>query len=231
SAVNANVVLTVTDARGKDTQATVLISPGNTPPTVTVLQPHDGDFYHVGDTITLSATAQDLEDDASNTPLNALWTVNLIDDQHTHPGFYELPGFDASFVADNHGSGTYFEIVMSVTDSRGLVTSQTLHLYDADAVPKAHIVKLDRESPRLGLTVTATGHAEYAGKGTLDLTWDWGDGSPVDFFPGVVHQQDTTPTHLYAQTGEYTLTLTASDDGNSTTQTIDVNVQRPKPAL
>jgi glucose/arabinose dehydrogenase len=232
SSVNAEVVLTVKDGHDQGSATSVLISPGNSPPNVTLLSPADGDFYHAGDTISLAATATDVEDDASGTPLAALWTVNLIHDHHIHPGYYQLPGFTNSFVAESHGSGTYLEIVLTVTDSRDLVSTRTIHLYDADAVPKAHIVSLSHDgTPRLGLPLTATGHAEYAGKGTLDLTWDWGDGSPVDFFPGVVHQQDTTPTHLYAVPGEYTITLTAEDDGSFTTQTTLAKVGHVRPAI
>ncbi|MFO0980333.1 MAG: PQQ-dependent sugar dehydrogenase [Planctomycetota bacterium] len=230
-AVNATVVLTVTDARGKDAQASVLVSPGNTPPSITIATPSDGDFYHTGDLISLTATAADAEDDQSGTPLNAVWDVNLIHDHHVHPKFYELPGLVSSFVAESHGSGTYLELVLSVTDSRQLTTTQTLHLYDADAVPKAHIVSLSHEGPRAGLPVMATGHAEYAGKGTLDLTWDWGDGSPLEYYPGVTHQQDTTPVHAYQAVGHYTLSLTAADDGQSTIATLPIDVRALQPAV
>ncbi|MEW6743571.1 MAG: PKD domain-containing protein [Planctomycetota bacterium] len=228
---NGHLVFTVYDARGKSAQQSVLVSPGNTPPEVAILSPSDGSFFHVGDTIGLEGSAQDGEDDAAGIPLNALWNVNLVHDHHVHPNYYELPWLSASFIADSHGPGTYYEVELVVTDSRSLTTTQAIRLYDAEAIPKAHIVGVSHENPHVGLEFSAKGHAEYAGKETLNLTWDWGDGSPPEVFYDVTHQQDTEPRHTYQDPDSYDVTLTAEDDGQETQHVLTITVGPLRPAV
>ncbi|MFO0982804.1 MAG: PQQ-dependent sugar dehydrogenase [Planctomycetota bacterium] len=231
AAVNATAVLTVTDSAQLTDQASLAISPGNTPPTITaIVSPQDGAYFHVGDSIAVIGTAVDAEDGPAGKPLTALWRIDLVHDHHVHPDWQQLPGFSNSFIAEEHDNGMYFRIKLVVTDSRGLTDDQTVSIYDADAIPKAHLVGFDRETPRLGIPVTGTGHAEFAGHGTYTLTWDWGDGH-IDVFNGITHQQDTTPSHLYAATGTYQVTLTAEANGDSTSQTLPITVQQPRPAV
>lgn len=68
----------------------------------------------------------------------------------------------------------------------------------------------------------------YTDPGTQDthtITWDFGDGSPT-------YHTDLTPTHVYANEGTYTATLTIVDDDLGTTSdTLTVDVYNVAPTI
>jgi glucose/arabinose dehydrogenase len=215
--LNHTVTLTVSDASGNAVDFQQMISVGNTPPQiVSVDSPADGLLYQVGDTIDLSATADDLEDGAAAAGgLSAEWHVNLIHDHHTHPDWAVLHGFDAQYSIGQHGDGTHYEITLVVKDSRGLSTEETYAIYDAEGSPQGHWVAVSDESPRMGEEVQFTCHAHFPGLGKAKVTVHYGDGSHEEF--SGEHMEDFYPVHTYAAPGTYYARLESEaehDDGH-----------------
>ncbi len=227
---NYTAKLTVTDAGGKTSEAEVLISAGNTPPSITeVLSPPDQSFFQAGVPISLDAAGVDLEDDASSLPLSAVWTVTLIHDHHDHPDYATVTGFKTSYQPESHGPGTYLKVTLTVTDSRGLSDSRSVIVYDAAGVPKAHIASVTDASVRLGVPFEAAGHVEYPGLGDVELMWSFGDGSSESFVAG--HQLDTQVSHSYAAPGEYRVTLTVREGDLVDVAAQDVQVYAATPSV
>ncbi|MBI5432929.1 MAG: PQQ-dependent sugar dehydrogenase [Planctomycetes bacterium] len=232
---NHDVTLTVTDDAGNTATEHWLVSPDNTPPhVVSVIEPA-GDFeFHSGVPFAVDALASDAEDDAAGIPLGAKWSADLIHDHHEHPGFADVLAPSGSFTLDSQGPGTYFEIVFTTTDSRGLTDSRMVRAFDADAQPAPHLVSVSDVTPRLGQRITAVGHVEFPNTAIWSpdptLAFDWGDGK-VETFPNLRHQLDVMPTHVYGAVGDYTLTLTVSLGSFTQAVTQPIHVEAPKPAF
>ena len=232
---NTTVSLTVRDPAGNEDTASVIISPGNTPPTITaLLAPPANLVFTPGDTIQLDATAIDLEDDLAGLPLAASWDAAMVHAHHVHPNPGMVQGFSGSFVGESHGPGTNYAITLTVTDSRGLASESTVEIFDATSPPEPHIVWLSSERPRQGQLVRAVVHVEHpitkAGVPGPDLEWDWGDGT-VEAYPGVGHQEDHFPEHVYQQSGDFLATLTVHDGGFTEAVSIPIRVREAKTAV
>jgi len=228
---NYTVTLTATDPQGESSKFTQVLAPGDTPPTIDAINsPANGTLFVPGQTqITFDATVSDAEDDPSGTALDVQWVVNLVHDHHVHPSWAVLHGHHATYTPPIHGHGVYMQVVLVVTDSRGLQATQALDLYDSTAAAEPHLASLTSAAPRLGTPITATGHIHYAGLGDADLAFDWGDGA-VDRFRGS-HLQDFSPTHLYAAPGSYSLRLLADDGSEVETVTTPIYVRPLAPAV
>lgn len=101
-------------------------------------------------------------------------------------------------VSHTYSIGGDYVVVLTVTNSCGQeVVSNTVHVCvpvsNADFVWSPVI-------PALGESVTFTGTA--AGEAPLSFGWDWGDGSAGS---------GMTATHTYAQAGDYSVTMTATN--------------------
>lgn len=124
-----NVTLTVTDSGGKQSTATQRIVVGSTPPVADFEVPAGEDYkYNAGDTVSFSATGTDPQDNAGGgqLPDSAFsWKVIFHHADHTHPFVDEVIGRDLAFdiPRDFHQlSNTYYNVVLTVTDSSGLKT-------------------------------------------------------------------------------------------------------------
>lgn len=124
-----NVTLTVTDELGKQNVTTGRIVVGSTPPVADFDVPAGEDYmYNAGDTASFSATATDPQDSAGGEQLpdSAFsWKVVFHHADHTHPFIDEVSGPDLTFgiPVDFHQlSNTYYNVILTVTDSSGLKT-------------------------------------------------------------------------------------------------------------
>jgi hypothetical protein len=104
----------------------------NTPPVPTITLPTVGQLSKVGEVIQLQGSATDNED--GTIPSASLrWDLVLKHcpgfgpSCHDHP-FETLIGATAQFTAPDHGDGSYFEIRLTATDSRGVAVTTTRQL-------------------------------------------------------------------------------------------------------
>jgi hypothetical protein len=220
--------LRVTDSWGFEASQELLITPGNTPPTIESFKlPHPGELYEFGKETRLFANVTDVEDEANGKKTATVWHVDLIHDHHEHPDHFVVSGEQAAFVPDVLYDGTSFSVRLVVEDSRGLRIEQSVPIYDANTRPKAHIVGADDFTPRLHRSIQLTGHMELPGNlshGFVPtLIWDWGDGTQ-DVVEHVGHQEDSVSSHLYQQAGTYPVMLTACTGPYSSSVEVDVSV-------
>jgi len=140
-------------------------------------------------------------------------------------------------------AGTY-ALTLTVTDNAGATATATRTVTVTGAgggnlAPSAHI---EDGSPPAGpapLQVTLVGHGHDRNlSDVLELRWDFGDGSPREYFTGLVltdsdgdAEGDTvnvTVTHTYSAAGTYTCTLRARDSAGLTgTHTWTIAVTDP----
>ena len=127
-----NATLAVTDAEGARDTDTVEISPGNTPPAVTIERPQSTRIWRVGAEIQFSGTATD---EQAGVLRNARLSWSLIlhhcfsnGDCHTHK-VEDFPSVGSgSFFAPDHEYPAYLELRLTATDSGGLTTTRRVRL-------------------------------------------------------------------------------------------------------
>lgn len=123
---NFTARLTVTNAQGLSSSATVTVAVGNRPPVATITSPTNGASYAPGTTVTYQGTASDPNQTLSDSAF--AWQVLLHHNDHIHP-FKSSVGPTGSFVVESHGVGTYFyEIILTVTDAGGLSDTKRVSL-------------------------------------------------------------------------------------------------------
>jgi glucose/arabinose dehydrogenase/chitodextrinase len=93
----------------------------NTPPTATITAPAPTLLFKVGDVISYSGSATDTED-GGLAPSRLNWSIVLHHcpegSCHTHP-FTTGTGATGSFTVPDHGDESFFELVLTATDSAG----------------------------------------------------------------------------------------------------------------
>jgi glucose/arabinose dehydrogenase len=105
----------------------VVITPGGSPPTVSITSPASGATFTSGQVVTLSATASDPQD--GTLPASALsWRVTKHHAAHTHPFFGPTPGNNLTITTDPPedllaATNSYLEVEVTATDSSGLSTT------------------------------------------------------------------------------------------------------------
>jgi glucose/arabinose dehydrogenase/PKD repeat protein len=143
---NYEATLTVSDPGGLESSASVTVSPGNTPPAVSIEAPAT---FRAGGLVFMQASAVDPQDG----PLLSaalIWTVKLVHKEHVHRLADAIGGM-ASFTAqDDHDADSHYEATVTATDSRGLTASST-----AVVVPETRTLNLQSSLP--GVIVTYDG--------------------------------------------------------------------------
>lgn len=228
--------LTVTNSNGYFAESSVLVTPGNTPPTIVhVRNPQPGKKYVTGATIALDAKAVDLENALLGVPLDLSWHVDLVHEDHVHPDFAVVAGAHGSFVALAHGDASYYSCRFVAKDSFGLVTEKAVPIYDVATAPAIEVESISDTTPRLGTPVTIQAKMFYPGAvatGPLpSLSVDYGDGSLNVGYGSVMDHQIVTFQHEYAAIGVYTVTFRAAIGNKSSATTATIEVITPKPAI
>ncbi len=149
---NRTATLTVTDPFFLTAQSTIAIQVGNSAPVATISAPVDLSHYDIGDTITFAGSATDAQD--GNLPATSLqWNVLLYHcfdasytSCHTHPVTSAVGVAGGSFVAGNHTDYTYYEVLMTATDSGGLTGTKKVKIV-------ANTVTLAFDSNRAGIQI------------------------------------------------------------------------------
>jgi PKD repeat protein len=128
-----NASLRVTDNHGASDisdSVTITVTVGNTAPTAAIHTPAAGTTWKVGDVITFSGSATDVQD--GTLPASALtWQLRMQhcpSNCHTHV-IQDYPGVaGGSFVAPDHEYPSYLELELTATDSGGVTDTETLRL-------------------------------------------------------------------------------------------------------
>ena len=149
-----NARLRVTDPQGATSTASAVITAGNTPPVPTITTPSASLKWKVGDAISFSGGATDLQDVTE--PASRLdWTLLLHHcssptNCHIHT-IQDFAGVSSGvFSAPNHSYPAYLELQLSATDSGGLSAMTSVRL-DPQTVDLTFL----SNPPGLPLTVTA----------------------------------------------------------------------------
>jgi PKD repeat protein len=195
------VTLTVTDSVGQIATDTAVVTVANVAPTANAGPAKSG---NEGSAITLSGSATDpgLDD-----VLTYSWTFG---DGGTGTGA------TPSHVYRNNG---VYTATLTVTDGDGGSGSSTTQVTVANVPPTANAGP--PKNGNEGSAISFTGSATDPGlDDVLTYSWDFGDGTPS--------ANAASTSHVYAQNGVYTATLTARDGdggvGSSTTQVTVANV-------
>jgi PKD repeat protein len=124
--------VTVSDGQGGQDARDFTIVVGNDPPTPQIDSPTASELFSVGEQITLSGSATDVQD--GTLPSSALtWRVERHHDTHTHPFLPETPGNnipisgpapEGIFATNN----SFLRIELTATDSNGVSTTVTRDL-------------------------------------------------------------------------------------------------------
>jgi glucose/arabinose dehydrogenase/PKD repeat protein len=132
--------------------ASVVIQPGNTAPSPTIVSPAAGQTFRVGQTITLTGSATDTQD--GTLPASSLsWTVLLNHNgSHTHPWFSGT-GNNLTFTAPapedlDATDGSFLDVRLAATDSGGLTGNAQRNFQ-----PSKITLTLDTDPDGLDLTV------------------------------------------------------------------------------
>ncbi|KSU67675.1 PKD domain-containing protein [Arthrobacter sp. NIO-1057] len=105
-------------------------------------------------------------------------------------------------------AGTY-TVVLTITDDRGGTATKTMQI-EAKAVNQPPVAAITSEQTGLKVSFSGSG-SEDPEQGELSFEWDFGDGSEKGTGQDV--------EHAYGTGGEYTVTLTVSDNAGATAQT------------
>jgi hypothetical protein len=219
---------------------------GNQRPTVNV---QVTDNLTENSTLRFSATTSDPDGD----DVELLWYLQP-DDQLVPQGCIDLstgattlctwpPIAGSSADVRYRQDGIYVGRVVA-TDERGASTTQTFEYRVRNVAPTLTVDTPISVSE--GGAVRLSGQFTDPGDDPMTVTIDWGDGSPpvsqqypcasaprpdgTCAFLLFVPAQDPTAwfrTHVYAQPGTYTVTVTANDNGNSTQTSVLVDTVAP----
>jgi len=123
----------------------------------------------------------------------------------------------ASSPSHTYAAGTY-NVTLTVTDNDGGSDSDTQSVTVAANLPPTAAFT----SSTSDLTASFTDGSSDSDGTIASRSWDFGDGSPLS--------AATSPSHLYAAAGPYSVTLTVTDDdGDSSGDTQSVTVTDPPP--
>ncbi len=168
------------------------------------------------------------------------------------PGGPEVPtagSFDGSHIYADNG---VYTVLVTVTDSNGGSASSSL-LVTVDNVSPSLTVAPDQTTNE-GSLLAITNIGQFTDPGfdnplnvggetseTFTFAINWGDGTPVDSGPpvinvpggpGVLTAGSFDGSHIYADNGVYTVTVTvADDDGGLSVGTLQVTVDNVAPSL
>lgn len=198
---NRTIAVRVEDGEELTSVARVTVYPGDKPPVPTITGPAPAFKWAVGDEIKLDASALDADGSPITTPLPYYWVTRLAHCPnpanptacHVHP----LQTFSGirrpTFIAPQHDYPSYIEVVLRVSDDRGLSGATSMEIH-----PRTASVSVTSDPPGIPLTAGSTEAAspfatpaiegseiQLSAPPTAELdgrtyTWQgWSDGGPA----------------------------------------------------
>ena len=212
------VTLTVDDGEGGITVATLDVTVGNSAPTF--------DSRLTGRTIgdegsdfSFSARAKDIAGTAD--PLTYIWDFG--DDTPV------VSGIDLTNASHKYGDNGLYTVKLTVSDGDGGEASDT-SVVQVNNLNPTIVRSLAGDTTGTENTLFAFNAQASDPAGSSDpltYSWDFGDGSSI-----VSGVNRVNESHLYADNGNYTVTLTITDDdGGTLVETLSVNVQNVAPVI
>jgi PKD repeat protein len=136
-------------------------------------------------------------------------------------GSTDATGMEATWTWNDDHTG---QVNLTVTDSHGENSTDTTSVTILNAPPEVEAG--NNQTVNEGDTVSFIGDFTDPGIGdTHTIEWNFGDGTPGS--TGTLE-----PTHVYADNGTYSVTLTVTDDdGASTSDTLNVTVENVAPIV
>ena len=195
----------------------------NYPPTADAGGPYTGDE---GSNVSIAGTASDLGGD----PLTYGWTYTPGPsvDPGTTCTFGDAAALSTTFNCTDNG---LFTLILAVNDGVNPATSDSTSAFLSNLAPVLNInLPVDGTSFPQGQQVDLSAQVEEPGDNdTLSCQVDWGDGTTTD---GVLVGENCTANHTYIQPGDYTLTVTVTDDdGGSNSDTTGITVVNVSPTV
>ena len=214
--ITRTITLTVTDNAAQTNQTSLIVSLNNTPPSVDINSFVSGSYYPVGvdTTYTLQAAVSDLE----HTPaqLTYAWRTILHHNLHVHPEAINPTPITSTVIsgAGCDGETYYYEVKLTVTDAGGLSTTDVNLIYPrCQAIPPTAIIDASVVSGEAPLAVVFDGSQSYDPGSIVSYAWNFGDGSTAT---------GPSPSHVFNDTGDHTVSLTVTDNDGLIAQAIKV---------
>jgi choice-of-anchor A domain-containing protein len=214
------VAFTVTDQTGQADQCSVNITvrprPVNRPPTSDA----GGDQSVLeGDVVTLSGSGSDPDNHA----ISYSWEV--VSSSGPAITLSDATSATPSFATSDDG---VYTLRLTVTDSQNTSSSDTVTVTVGNVAPAA--VSATGASIDEGQTFASSGSFTDPGADSWTATVDYGDGSGAQ--PLALNGKNFDLSHLYADNGSYTVTITVTDDdGGVGTKTVVVEVSNVVPVV
>ncbi|BAZ46381.1 DNA/RNA non-specific endonuclease [Chondrocystis sp. NIES-4102] len=201
--------ITVTDSNGAIATQDITVTVENLAP---IIESVTGDTeISEGDTANFKAVASD----PGNDTLTYTWDFG---DGETDTGM----NVSHTFISNGN-----YTVTLTVQDSDGASTSQTLDVTVNNVAPVIESITADSEINE-GDTASFNALTRDAGNDELTLTWDFADGSEQL----TVNESDLPVSHQYADNGNYTVTLTVTDtSGDNTSSTHQITVNNTAPVI
>ncbi|WP_334850671.1 PKD domain-containing protein [Nostoc sp.] len=198
--------LTVTDKDGGTNTNSLTVTVNNTDPIINNIS---------GDTNIFEGTVANFSATATDSGLDTLtYTWNFGDDSDP------VVGQNVNHIFAQDGNYT---VNLTVTDTNGGATSETLSVQVNNAAPIITNICGDTNVDE-GAVANFSAIATDPGNDTITYTWNFGDGSDPVIAQNV--------SHIFADNGIYTVTLTVSDsDGANTSSTLTTNVGNVAPIV
>ncbi len=199
----ATVTITDKDSGHVDVSShTITVT--NVDPTATLTGPSSLSVTE-GTQVELGVTASDAGADDT---LTYAWSVTKGEAAYILPNGVVTNNSAFAFTPSDQGS--YVVTCIISDDDSGSVTKHSSTITVTNVAPTA-IVSTNAITVR-GRTMTVNATISDHGSGdTSSISWDWGDGSPVDTLTAgsatVLHRE-----HIYATAGNYTVTITGQDN-------------------
>lgn len=238
-----NVTLTVTDSASQSSTATIIVSPNNSPPQVTITQPvNDSKYPMTGDSV-YSLTANVVDAQSVDSQLHYEWRAYLHHNNHEHQEPTDTNHVGTAVISPAGCDGIniyYYRIELTVTDPQGLSTTTDVSIYpdcgfpdsppSISSIPDQSILRNQSTSPLLFTVNDAETASAY-----LDVSVT--SSNPVLVPPGGMTlgfsgvNRSLTVRPAAGQTGVGQITVTVDDGPNATSTSFLLRVTDPADPL